>query len=204
MSKALLYIHGKGGNAKESEQFERYCAGYDVYGVDLNELTPWGAEKPIQNAFAQLQKKHASVSILANSLGAYFAMLALQKQAVKEAFFISPILDMEKLILDMMTWAHVTEQELSEKKEIATEFGETLSWEYLSYVRHHPIQWDIPTEILYAERDHMTSRETVDTFVKTHHASLTVMPGGEHWFHTPEQLEFLGEWLTRVSRQHHV
>lgn len=143
--------------------------------------------------------KHESVSILGNSLGAYFAMLALQSCSVKKAFFISPILNMEKLILDMMAWAHVTESELKEKKEIATEFRETLSWEYLSYVRSHPIQWSIPTAILYAERDHMTARETVDTFVMNHNAELTVMPGGEHWFHTPEQLEFLGKWLTEVS-----
>lgn len=200
MSNALLYIHGKGGNAEEAEQFKPYCKGYEVYGVGLKELTPWRAEKPIREAFEKLHMKHESVSILGNSLGAYFAMLALQSCSVKKAFFISPILNMEKLILDMMAWAHVTESELREKKEIATEFGETLSWEYLSYVRSHPIQWSIPTAILYAERDHMTARETVDTFVMNHNAELTVMPGGEHWFHTPEQLEFLGKWLTEVSR----
>ena len=199
MTNALLYIHGKGGNAEEAEQFKRYCEGYDVYGVDLKELTPWRAEKPIREAFEKLQTKHESVSILANSLGAYFAMLALQSRPVKKAFFISPILDMERLILDMMAWARVTESELEEKKEIATEFGETLSWEYLSYVRSHPIQWSVPTAILYAEGDHMTARTTVDAFVITHDAQLTVMPGGEHWFHTPEQLEFLGEWLTQKS-----
>ena len=26
-------------------------------------------------------------------------------------------------------------------------------------------------------------------------APLTVMPGGEHWFHTPEQMAFLDAWI---------
>lgn len=40
----------------------------------------------------------------------------------------------------------------------------------------------------------MTSRQTIDKFVRRHNAKLTVMEGGEHWFHTPEQLAVLREW----------
>ena len=46
----------------------------------------------------------------------------------------------------------------------------------------------------------MTSSETVAEFARTHHAGLTVMPGGEHWFHTPEQVAFLKEWLRQALR----
>ena len=46
---------------------------------------------------------------------------------------------MERLIADMMIWANVTEDELKEKKEIQTTFGETLSWDYLCYARENPI-----------------------------------------------------------------
>ena len=63
-------------------------------------------------------------------------MSALGKEQVDKAFFISPIVNMEKLILDMMGSARVTEHELYRKKYIRTEFGETLSWEYLCYVRN--------------------------------------------------------------------
>lgn len=59
---------------------------------------------------------------------------------------------MERLIADMMIWANVTEDELKEKKEIQTTFGETLSWDYLCYVRENPIIWKIPTHILYGEK----------------------------------------------------
>ena len=198
MRKALLYIHGKGGSAKETEQINPFCDGYDVHGIDLADFTPWGTKQQIQNTFEALKKEYNSVSVIGNSIGAYFSMFALQNSFVEKAFFISPILDMEKLILDMMLWANVTEQELREQGTIDTNFGETLSWEYLTFVREHPIHWKTPTEILYAEQDNMTSRETVDGFVSTHQAKLTVMPKGEHWFHTPEQIAFLGKWLTSV------
>ena len=74
-------------------------------------------------------------------------------------------MNMEKLIKDMMMWTNVTEDELREKGEIETTFGETLSWKYLCYVREHPAQWTIPTHILYGEKDNLTSYETVSEFV---------------------------------------
>ena len=102
---------------------------------------------------------------------------------------------MEKLIADMMEWADVTENELQEKKEIQTDFGETLSWDYLCYVRENPVAWTIPTYILYGEKDYLTSRETISKFAKQTNAVLTVMKNGEHWFHTEEQMKFLSDWM---------
>ena len=95
----------------------------------------------------------------------------------------------------MMTWANVTEDELCRKKEITTDFGETLSWEYLCYVRKYPIKWNIPTCILYGANDNLTSIETVSEFAEQTGAILTVMNDGEHWFHTDEQMSFLDNWI---------
>ena len=111
---------------------------------------------------------------------------------------MSPVLDMERLILDMMGRVGVSEQTLRERGEIPTDFGETLSWEYLSYVREHPIAWQAPTEILYAGGDHLVSRQTVERFAAEHGAGLTVLEDGEHWFHTKAQLAFLDGWVKRV------
>lgn len=116
---------------------------------------------------------------------------------ISKALFISPIVNMEKLIADMMLWANVTEDELQNKKEIPTVFGETLSWEYLCYVRKHPIEWNIPTCILYGEKDNLTSRETISEFAYKIGADLTIMEDGEHWFHTNEQMQFLDDWIHR-------
>lgn len=73
---------------------------------------------------------------------------------------------------------------------------ETLSWPYLCYVRAHPVTWRVPTRILYGEHDALTSLETVSDFAERHHAALTVMPGGEHWFHTEAQMSFLDDWIS--------
>ena len=132
---------------------------------------------------------------MANSIGAFFALSALGEGLVERAYLISPVVDMERLIRDMMTWARVTEKELRERGEIPTDFGETLSWDYLRFVREHPVIWHVPTRILYGERDHLTSRETISAFAGRVGAELTVMPGGEHWFHTEEQMRFLDAWI---------
>ena len=198
MKKVIIYIHGKGGSYLEAEQYQKNCLGFDIIGVDYDEYLPWIVQKQIENVYRYCSEKYEYISIIANSIGAYFAMHTLQNCVIEKALFISPILNMERLILDMMQWANVTEKELYNKKEITTEFGEVLLWEYLNFVRQNPIQWNIPTEILYAEKDNLTSRITVDEFVTVHEAKLTVMKNGEHWFHTESQIAYLNEWMKKV------
>ena len=195
MKKAIIYIHGKGGSSFEINQYKESCLGFDMIGIDYNEYLPWIVEKQIKSVYEKVEKTYDEIYILANSIGAYFTMHTLQNNNIKKALFISPILDMEQLILNMMNWANVSEETLCKKKEISTDFGETLSWKYLCFVRENPIIWNIPTEILYGEKDNLTSHETVDKFIKNHNAHFTVMENGEHWFHTEEQLIFLNNWL---------
>ena len=197
MKKAIIYVHGKNGSYLEAEQYKKNCLGYDIIGVDYNEYLPWIVEKQIKSVYQKLRKEYEHIILIANSIGAYFAMYALQGYKLEKALFISPILDMEQLIIDMMQWANVTESELCKQGEIVTEFGETLSWEYLDFVRQNPINWDIPTEILYAKKDNLTSSKTVDDFVTNHRANLTVVKDGEHWFHTERQIAYLNEWMQK-------
>lgn len=201
MEKAILYIHGKGGGSLEAEQYQKSCPGFAVVGAEYRGELPWIVRPQIKAAYEALRRKYASVSLIANSIGAYFAMLALQGCEIEKAFFISPVLDMERLILDMIGWAQTTEKELCEKGEISTDFGETLSWEYLCFVRRNPIDWNVPTSILYAGKDRLISRETAEGFAESHGADLTVMEDGEHWFHTDEQLLFLHSWLEKMIVQ---
>ena len=56
-------------------------------------------------------------------------------------------------------------------------------------------------EILYAEHDQLIARAIVESFAQSHHAALAVMAGGEHWFHTEEQLAFLRGWLQKMITQ---
>ncbi len=198
MNKAIMYIHGKGGSADEALRFKEIIKGYDLFGIDYKGNTPWDTKDELIEAYEKYAAEYDSITVIANSIGAYFTMNAMQGRSIEKALFISPIVNMEKLITDMMQWANVTEQRLSNEGEIETPFGETLSWEYLQYVRSHKIAWNVPTEVLYAGQDNLTSRETVDAFCKATNSNLTVMEDGEHWFHTDKQLEFLDNWVKRV------
>ena len=195
MKKALVYIHGKGGSPQEAEHYKPLFENYDVLGFYYLAQSPWEAKLEFSAYFDDVFQKYETVSVIANSIGAYFTMAALSDRTIEKAYFISPIVNMEKLISDMMLWANVTLTELQEQKEIETAFGETLSWEYLCYVKEHPVKWAVPTHILYGENDNLTSFETISEFAKQTGATLTVMKNGEHWFHTEEQMQFLDDWL---------
>ena len=195
MKEIVVYVHGKGGSAGEAEHYKILFPRHEVIGFDYRSQTPWDAKEEFFTFFAEKKKQCTHLTLIANSIGAYLALTSLDETLVDRAYFISLIVDMETLICNMMQWSGVTEQELAEKQEIPTNFGETLSWEYLCYVRKHPIIWNVPTCILYGEHDNLTSIETISAFAKRHHADLTVMPNGEHWFHTEEQIQFLDEWI---------
>ena len=193
----VLYIHGKGGNSSESAHYEKLFPDCKVIGLDYKTFTPWETGKEIHEAVASLKTDYENIILIASSIGAFFSMNANLAGLIQKAYFISPVVDMEKLICDMMKWANVTEAELEQRKIIPTDFGEDLSWEYLCYVRNHPLNWKIPTCILYGENDNLTSLETMKAFAEKSCASLTVMEGGEHWFHTEEQMKFLDDWIRR-------
>ena len=193
----VLYIHGKGGAAAEAEHYRPLFPGHDVIGLDYRGATPWEAGKEICAALGSLKGNYDRVTLIANSIGAYFSMHAGIDKQIDRAYFISPIVDMEKLIDDMLAWAGVTEEELHARGLIHAAFGEDLSWDYLCYVRSHPPVWDVPTEILYGEFDELTALKTMEDFARAQGAGLTVMPGGEHWFHTPEQMRFLDNWIQK-------
>lgn len=196
MAKALVYIHGKGGNAEEAEHYKGLFPDSEVIGFDYHSQTPWEAMREFSVYFDCLKSEFDSIAIIANSIGAFFAMNALSDVKLEKAFFISPIVDMEKLITDMMQWAGVDEQELMEKGRIETVFGETLSMEYLTWVRTHSVSWTIPTSILYGGNDNLQSLDTIKAFAEKIGADLTIMENGEHWFHTDEQMAFLDQWMS--------
>ena len=200
MKQLVIYIHGKGGTAEEAQHYQSLFGNSDVIGFDYQSQNPWDAKDEFSNYYDLHSKGYEDVVLVANSIGAYFSMNALAKKKISKAFFISPVVDMEKLITDMMKWSNVTEDELQSKKEIATELGEVLSWEYLCYVRKHPIEWNIPTCILYGKNDSLTSIETISEFSKEIGATLTVMEDGEHWFHTDAQMKFLDDWIRNSIR----
>lgn len=206
--KLFLFIHGKMGCKEEAARSaEIVCArGYQVLSIDLpghgertaemERFVPWEVVPELQAVYGLAQQRWKKISLYANSIGAYFSLLAYWDAKLEKSLFVSPILDMEKLIRDMMGWAGVTQEQLNAAGEIPTAFGETLSWKYLTYATENRItKWNSPTAILYAGQDHLTSRQTVDDFTQRFGCTVTVKENGEHWFHTEEQLAVLDAWL---------
>ena len=195
MKKLVIYIHGKGGSADEAKHYIPLFPECDVKGFDYKSETPRQAAEEFSRFFDEKSKGYDEVILIAVSIGAYFSLNSLSDKKITKAFFISPVADMEKLISDMMSAENVTEDELRIKREIPTGYGETLSWEYLSYVRSHPIKWDIPTHIIYGRNDELISFDTISSFADRINASLSVLENGVHWFHTDEQMAFIDETI---------
>lgn len=206
-----LFVHGKCGCKEEGADFARIVCprGTQVLAVDLPGhgarrdgpgFDPWHTVPELRNVMAYLRQRWGHIALRANSLGAWFSMLAFADTPPEKALLVSPVLDMGKLIGNMMLWAKVSPAQLEREGEIPTSFRETLSWRYWQYAKAHPIiKWNTATEILYAGQDHLTDQDTAADFARRFSCGLTVMKNGEHWFHTPEQLEFLRAWVDRYG-----
>ena len=199
MKNAVIYVHGKGGNTEEANHYKQFFDdNFEIIGFDYKSLNPWDAKIEFINYFNTIISKYNKIYLIANSIGAYFSLISLTDMPIEKAMLISPIIDMESIILNMMKCENITEDKIMSEKEIETSFGEPLSWEYLSYVRKNTIHWDIPTNILFADNDNMTSVDTMTNFANKINANLTTMKGGEHWFHTDEQMKFLDNWFKEM------
>lgn len=205
-----LFLHGQSGHKEEGERFAQIAnpKGWQVVAIDLPQhgqrqggaepFLPWVVVPELEQVWQELQGRWKRIALRANSIGAWLAMLALAGKPVDTCLFVSPVVDMENLIQTMMTWAGVTEERLEREREIPTDFGQTLSWDYLKYVRQHPVHaLSAHTNILYGDQDNLVPQPVVERFAQAEGAYLTVYPGGEHWFHTPEQMKVMGTWEER-------
>lgn len=137
-----------------------------------------------------------NISIFACSMGAYFSLLEYNHEVLKQCLFLSPVVDMERIINNMMNWFNISESRLKIEKEIPTPVGQTLYWDYYCYVKEHPVvSWNTPTSILYGSRDDLSEFEFVSNFAKRFGCNIHVLENGEHYFHTEEQLQYFRQWI---------
>lgn len=201
-----FYVHGMGGNKSEAERFALIAAprGYQVIAVDLPEhggrtdgaeFVPWNVAEEFRVVMDYVKSRWNKVSIRATSIGVYFSLSALKSENIEKCLFVSPLVDMQRMIADLMRLANVTEEELKIRKEIKTDFGQTLSWRYLCYARENAVKAICRnTAILYASGDELIPRETVENFAQKNGCELTVLNGGEHWLHLPSDVEKMELW----------
>ncbi len=211
-SKVFIAVHGNMSN-KEDEVIRilaEYVSskGYQVISFDLPEHGERKNDKEylckVQNCVRDLKTimtyakaNYEEINLWACSMGAYFSLLAYKNEEIKKCLFLSPVVNMKIIIDNMMKWSNVSEDELKEKQEIQTAFGPTLYWDYYEYVKNNPInEWKPKTYILYGSKDNMQFESLIKGFASHFNCELAIMEGGEHYFHTKEQLEYYEEWLS--------
>lgn len=207
-NKVYVHVHGKMSRKEYAESFAAIAEtkGYQTLSFDLPEhgertdskrCDVWDGVSDLKTisdyAFANWER----VSLYACSIGAYFSLNAYNTMPFEKALFQSPIVDMERLVKNMMLWSGVTEAELESKKEIPSPV-DTLRWDYYQYIISHPItQWNIPTAILYGGKDNLQPEESVRAFAEKFGCSLTVSENSEHPFMAQSDAAIVENWLCR-------
>jgi len=214
-SKIMVAVHGNMSNKADVPIVllaeEAIASGYQVLSFDL----PQHGDRSEEPTLCKVQpcvhdldtimnyawQDSKEVSLFACSVGAYFSLLAYRNVGLRQSLFLSPVVDMGRIIENMMNWFQVSKERLQEEQEIATSDGPTLYWDYYCYVRDNPVvRWNSLTAILYGNRDNLCEFEVVSAFADKFACELEVMEKGEHYFHTPEQLQVCREWLRKILR----
>lgn len=210
--KLFIAIHGSMSNKTDDNIVvfaeEALAKGYQVLSFDLPEHgdrkdEPYACK--VQNCVQDLstimdyaKSLSHNISIFACSMGAYFSLLAYSREPLKQCLFLSPVVDMERIINNMMTLFNISESKLKLEKEVPTPIGQTLYWDYYSYVKEHPIiTWNCATWILYGSEDNLCEFDVISAFAKHFNCNLQIMEHGEHYFHTKEHLEFFRKWVRK-------
>ncbi|WP_027398940.1 alpha/beta hydrolase [Anaerovorax odorimutans] len=180
--------------------------GYQVLSFDLPQHGNRKNEPTlckVQNCVSELKtimgfakSQSQSISLMANSMGAYFSLLAYRKEPLKQSLFLSPVVNMERIIYNMMNWFNISEEQLHKEYEILTPTGQTIYWDYYQYVKSHPInEWNIPTSILYGKNDTLCEYDFVSSFAKMFGCKFEVSDTSEHYFHTEKDINIYRNWL---------
>lgn len=161
-------------------------------------MTRTGVED-LRTVLAFARTRWERVSLFANSLGAWLSLRALEGERLERAWFLSPLVDMERMAGNLMKWFGISEDRLRREGAVDTPAGSTLYWEDFQDARTRPVaRWDIPTEILYGGADAVCERDTVQSFAGRFACRLEIAEGMEHYFHTPEQMAVYRAWLLRT------
>lgn len=196
--KVVVYIHGLHGSYKEAEDYSFLSDEYDVVGLDYKNANPWELKDTIRDEFKKLTENYKEVTVIAYSIGAFYAYEYLSDFKIKQAFFISPVADMFQILLNMMIENGITTTKLEEEKEIKLDNGQVLSYDFYKYLENYEDHWKVPTEVLYGSKDQLVYIENIATFLERHPlAKLTIMSEAPHYFHTVKQKKFIKDWITR-------
>lgn len=209
-AKLLIEVHGNLSNKEDtviSMMAQKAVAeGYQALSFDLPmhgervcedyECIPENCVSDLRAVYKYAKSIASEISLFACSIGAYFSLLAYHDFDIKQSLFLSPIVNMERIIFNMMDGFKVSEERLKAEKKIQLPIGQTLEWDYYCYVRKNPIcfDWKRPTAILYGSDDNLSEWEEISAFAARYQAAVKILEHGEHYFHTENQLQVFDIW----------
>lgn len=212
----LIEIHGNMANKEDpvNDLIARkaVAAGYQVISFDLPEhgerryrnyaCSPQNCISDLKAVYNYAKTIGQEISIFACSMGAYFALMAYHYFDIKQSFFLSPVVDMHKIIMGMMDGFDISEERLEQEKTITLPIGQILDWDSYHFVKTNPItfEWNSPIHILYGKQDNMCAYDDIVDFSNKYNALVTVDQEGEHYYHTPAHLDTIDQWFKRVFK----
>lgn len=213
-SKIFLAVHGSMSN-KEDNSIQLLAEkiiplGYEVLSFDLpkhGERKDDKIEFKLQNCVNDLKKVientrgvSKEISLFACSMGAYLSLIAFNQlnYIPKKSLFLSPVVDMGRVLENMMKWTNITEERLRQEKEIKTEFGQIIYWDCLCYTKENLInKWESKTSILYGEQDEVCERDIINSFSTRFDCKLDIVKDSKHYFHTDKENEIMKNWFEK-------
>lgn len=207
--KLLIEVHGNLSNKEDTvismmaqkaieKGYQALSFDLPMHGerVDEYACTPENCVNDLVSVYEYSKSLAPDIYLFACSMGAYFSLLAYHDFNIKQGLFLSPIVNMERIIRNMMEGFQVSEEKLKAENEIQLPIGQTLEWNYYCYVKENPIsfEWKVPTAILYGSDDNLSEWNEISTFAARYHSAVKVLEHGEHYFHTEEQLQMFDRW----------
>ena len=93
MKHIVVYVHGKGGSAEEAEHYRPLFPDSEVIGFAYRAQAPWEAKEEFPQFFAAQRENCDRLTLIANSIGAFFVLSSLDEALVNAAYLISPVAD---------------------------------------------------------------------------------------------------------------
>ena len=161
---------------------------------DDKAFTPMDASPEVR-AFARLARSQSTeVSLLANSIGAYFSLCDTPAGTFDRAWMVSPLLDLEYYIRDIMAEYSVTDEQLEAQTVIDTPRG-VLERSYLRFVEEHPARLNAPSWMIRGDQDEMVPLNALSRFVGAPGVELVQVEGGQHFLGQPPHLDTVVAWF---------
>ena len=103
MDKAVIYIHGKGGNAEEAIHYKPLFSNCDVIGLDYIAQFPWEAKEEIAEFEELMRKTIADIVSEASSVACWVYVQKYVKQKTLDEM-LQELPGAGQFIIVMDTW----------------------------------------------------------------------------------------------------